>query len=81
VTIFFGDGVLELFESLPRPVQKEAARIIDLLVHFPRMYPLRRRGIMKGYRYFAAFEYLFYYSIAGNEIRVSAIIPGRMRRA
>ena len=45
------------------------------------MYPVRRRGLMRGYRYFIAGRYLFYYSIAGEEIRVTAILPAAMRRA
>lgn len=81
MTVLFGDGVPEVFQALPLPVRKEAARILDLIAVFPRMYPVRRRGLMKGYRYFAAFDYLFYYSITSDEVRVSAIIPGRMRRA
>jgi plasmid stabilization system protein ParE len=45
------------------------------------MYPIRRRGLMRGYRYFVADKHLFYYSIAGDEIRLSAIIHAAMRRA
>jgi plasmid stabilization system protein ParE len=45
------------------------------------MCPIRRRGLMRGYRYFIAGRYLFYYSIAGAEVRVAAIIPAAMRRA
>jgi len=45
------------------------------------MYPLRRRGLMKGYRFFAVFDNLFYYSVSSTEIRIAAIIPGRMRDA
>ena len=36
---------------------------------------------MRGYRYFVAGRFLFYYSIAGTEIRITAIIPGTMRLA
>jgi len=45
------------------------------------MYPVRRRGLMRGYRYFVAGRYLFYYAIAGDEVRMTAIIPAAMRRA
>lgn len=72
MTVVFGDGVAQIFESLPLPVQKRAGRILDLLAVFPAMYPVRRRGLMKGYRY---------YSVSSHQIRLSAIIPGRMRRA
>jgi hypothetical protein len=45
------------------------------------MYPLRRLGLMRGYRYFIAGPYLFYYSAATAEIRLTAIIPAAMRLA
>jgi hypothetical protein len=36
---------------------------------------------MRGYRYFVAGRYLFYYSLSSAEVRVAAIIPAAMRRA
>ena len=36
---------------------------------------------MRGYRYFIAGRFLFYCSIAGDEIRLTAVIPAAMRRA
>jgi hypothetical protein len=36
---------------------------------------------MREYRYFAADRFLFYYSVAATEIRITAIIPAAMRRA
>ena len=81
MTILFGDGVEELFLELPRSVQVQAAESINRLALYPRMYPIRRRGIMKGYRYFIAHGYLFYYAVSSDLVRISAILPGRMRRA
>jgi plasmid stabilization system protein ParE len=81
VTVVFAEGVPELFADLPRDVQQRAARSIDLLSKFPQMYPVRRRGLMRGYHYFIAGRFLFYYSIATTEIRITAIIPAAMRRA
>jgi hypothetical protein len=34
---------------------------------------------MRGYRYFVAYGVLFYYSVSSAEIRIAAILPGRMR--
>ena len=81
VKILFGEGVDEIFDDLPLPVKTQAARKISLLASFPFMYPVRRRGIMKGYRYFVSFGYLVYYSVSSREIRISAIIPARMSPA
>jgi plasmid stabilization system protein ParE len=81
VTIVFGDGVEELFLTLPRPVQVQAAESITHLELYPKMYPVRRRGVMKGYRYFIAQGFLFYYAVSSDEVRISAILPGRIRQA
>ena len=45
------------------------------------MYPVRCRGLMRDYRYFVAGRFLFYYSVAATEVRITAIIPAAMRRA
>jgi plasmid stabilization system protein ParE len=81
VKVLFGEGIPEVFQELPRPVQVRAARIIDLIAVFPQMYPVRRIGLMRGYRYFNVLGYYFYYSISSQEIRVAAILPGRMEQA
>ena len=51
MTVLFADGVVEFFRELPARVRAKAGESIDLLGAFPRMYPVRRRGLMKGYRY------------------------------
>jgi plasmid stabilization system protein ParE len=81
VTILFSAGTNELFALLPEPVKRRAAQKIELLASNPRMYPVRRRGVMRGYRYFVSYSVLFYYSVSSTEIRISAILPGSMRRA
>jgi plasmid stabilization system protein ParE len=70
-----------MFEKLPAQVKRKAAHLVSLLSFHPRMYSVRRRGLMRGYRYFVVDRYLFYYSVTSTEIRVTAIIPGAMRRA
>ena len=78
MTVLFADGVPEIFSGLPETVKRHAARSIDLLVTFPYMFPVRGRGVMRGYRYFAAGRFLFYYSVSSAEVRISAIIPAAM---
>jgi plasmid stabilization system protein ParE len=70
--------VPELFAELPGNAKRHAAQCIDLLSLQPRMYPVRRRGVMRGYRYFLAGRFLFYYSVTSTEVRISAIIPAAM---
>jgi hypothetical protein len=72
VIVLFSAGARETFARLPEPVKHRAARSIELLASNPHMYPVRRRGIMRGYRYFVAYSVLFYYSASSTEIRVSA---------
>jgi len=81
LTVLVGGTFLETFEQLPVDVQNRATRSIDLLSTHPRMYPIRRRGLMRGYRYFIAGRYLFFYSVASTEVRLTAIIPAAMRLA
>ena len=79
--VLFADWVPEVFAELPQDVRRRAAQSIELISDFPRMYPVRRRGLMRGYHYFVAGRFLFYYSVAATEIRMTAIIPASMRCA
>jgi plasmid stabilization system protein ParE len=81
VTILFAAAAAEAFDELPQSTKRKAASSIELLEQHPRMYPVRRRGLMRGYRYFAAGRHLFYYSVKSQEVRITAVIPGAMRRA
>jgi len=81
VIVLFSDDAAEIFGTLPIDVRRRAANSIELIATFPRMYPVRRRGLMRGYRYFLSGRFLFYYSIASSEIRVTAIIPALMKQA
>ena len=79
--LLFAEGLPDVFRDLPERVKRNATRSLDLLTSQPRMYPVRQRGLMKGYRYFVVDDYLFYYSVTSSEIRISAILPGRVYHA
>jgi len=81
VRVIFAEAAAQVFAELPEPVRRRAARSIDLLENHPRMYPVRKRGLMRGYRYFVAHQHLFYYDETSEEVRITAIIPGVMRQA
>jgi plasmid stabilization system protein ParE len=81
VKILFSLSAAETFAELPQSTKEKAANSIELLKERPRMYPFRRRGLMRGYRYFVAGRHLVYYSLTSQEVRITAIIPGAMRRA
>lgn len=79
--VLFGEGIPEVFQELPHPAQAKAARIITLIATYPEMYPVRVVGLMRGYRYFNALGYNFYYTTSSQELRIAAILPGRMEQA
>ncbi|HVP48774.1 MAG TPA: hypothetical protein VMT32_19400 [Bryobacteraceae bacterium] len=79
--VLLGEGIPEAFQGLPHPVQVKAARMISLIATYPEMYPVRLVGLMRGYRYFNALGYHFYYSTSSQEVRIAAILPGRMEHA
>ena len=79
--MLFAPAAAEAFAELPESTKKRAANSIGLLEQHAQMYPVRRRGLMRGYRYFVAGSYLFYYSLSSEEVRIAAIIPGVMRQA
>ena len=81
MTVLFADGLPEIFAALPEDAKRNAARSIDLLSTHPRMYPIRRRGLLRGYRYLIADRFLFYPAVSSIEIRIAAIIPAAMRQA
>lgn len=79
--VLFSEGLLEFLETLPDSVKLQAACSITLLSVYPSLYPVRQRGLMRGYHYFIAGRFLFYYSVTTVEIRIMAIIPAAMRLA
>ena len=81
VKILFAATAAEAFGELQESTKRRAANSIELLKQHPKMYPVRKRGLMRGYRYFVAGGHLFYYSVSSDEVRIAAIIPGVMRQA
>ncbi len=58
--ILFTEAAAEAFDELPNATKRKAATSIELLERHPKMYPVRRRGLMRGYRCFVAGWHLFY---------------------
>jgi hypothetical protein len=74
VKILFAEAAAEAFAELPPSTKRKAASSIELLEQYPRMYPVRRRGIMREYRYFAAGRHLRYYGVNSQEVRIMATV-------
>ena len=79
--ILFAEAAARAFGELSESDKRKAASSIDLRALHPRINPVRRRGLMRSYRYFAAGRHLVYYSVNSQEVRITAIIPGVMGRA
>ena len=79
--IVFCEEVLKVFGELPERSKRKAAGVLDLLIRFPRMFTVRRKVILRGYRCFEVDQSLFYYEFNSKEIRLVGILPGMMRRA
>lgn len=79
--VLFAATAAEVFGALPEKTKRRAAYSLELLERYPEIYPVRRRGLMRGYRYFVAENHLFYYRLSSSEILLAAIIPGAMRPA
>jgi plasmid stabilization system protein ParE len=81
VKILFSSEVLEVFEELPDRSKRKAAELMPLIAKFPRMFKVRKKGLLRGYRCFEVEGKLFYYEVSSTETRIIAILPGRMRGA
>lgn len=68
-------------ELLPRAVQTAFRDKIELIRSFPRMHPIRDRGVMAGYHAFVIDRYLFYYRVSSSEVQILAILHGMMDEA
>ena len=81
MTILFAECAAETFSQVSEATKKKAAASLELLLYHPKMYPVRRRGPMRGYRYFLAGRHLFYNRLSSTEMHITAIVPAVMRRA
>lgn len=68
-------------ESLPRRVQVGFRDTLDLLRSFPRMFPVRERGVMAGFYAFTVERYIFYYRVSSSEVQIVGILHGMMDEA
>jgi len=45
------------------------------------MFRIRKRGLLRGYRFFEVDRRIFYYEVSSTEVRIIGILPGMMRGA
>jgi len=81
VRVVLSTEVLEAFGELPVPTQRKASDLFRLVTRFPRMFRIRKRGLLRGYRFFEVDRRIFYYEVSSTEVRIIGILPGMMRGA
>lgn len=67
--------------TLPLPVRADIDLKAKYLHDFPEMYPVRRRGRLRGQRFFVSFDWIVYYMIEADEITITTMGHGRRRSA
>jgi hypothetical protein len=74
------DPVWDVFQDIPLKDQVEVVEVLNLVRSFPAMFPLRRRGRMRGHRAFVARRrWLVFYKVVDGVIYVRALWPARAK--
>lgn len=76
--VVWAASIWEILEELP---VREGAQIVDrldLLRHFPYMYPVRVRGRFRRHRFFQAGNWLVFYKVVENTVYIRGLWPARI---
>jgi hypothetical protein len=77
--IVWADPVRDLVLLLPEYDRAEIFVRVELLAHFPHMYPVRTKGRrFRRHRWFQAGNWLVYYRVAGNTVYIRGRWPSRI---
>lgn len=77
--VYWTDTALQHLAAVPRSVGEDILRAVELAAQFPRMYPERRRGWYRGYRWFPVASWLVFYQIGRDRIIIRGILRGARR--
>lgn len=67
--------------NLPALLGEEVLERVETAAQYPHMYPERRRGRYRGYRWFPVSSWLVFYQVVGEEITIRGILHGARREA
>lgn len=70
--------IFEVLRELPAKQRGAILEKVDVLQHFPRMYPVRGGGRFRRYRWFVAGQWLVYYRLVGETVYIRALWPARL---
>jgi len=77
--IVWANPVRDLLLSLPEGDREEILLRMELLKHFPYMYPARTKGRrFRRHRCFHARNWLVYYQVRGNTVYVRGLWPAQI---
>jgi len=78
VPVVWSEEVFALLGELSSAQREAILEKIDLLQHFPRLYPVRTRRRFRGYRWFLAGEWIVYYRFVEGAIYIRGLWPARI---
>lgn len=67
--------------KVPPAVGEEVLQRVEAAAQYPLMYPERRWGRYRGYRWFPVSSWLVFYQVMGEEMIVRGILHGARREA
>lgn len=77
-TINWLDPVRDAFLELSEREQEAIAAKLARLIHYPRMYKMRRRGKFRRHHFFVAANWAVYYRVVENTVWIRGLWPARM---
>ncbi len=67
--------------GVPAGVGEDILQRVRTASEYPSMYPERRRGRYRGYRWFPVSSWLVFYQVLRDEIIIRGILHGARRQA
>ena len=78
VPIVWSYDLFSLLEEMSAEQREAILERIDLLAHFPHLYPVRTRGRFRGHRWFVAGDWIVYYKFVEGTIHIRGMWPARI---
>jgi ParE toxin of type II toxin-antitoxin system, parDE len=77
--IIWADPVRDVVLLLPESEQEEILMRVEMLAHFPQMYPVRMKGRrFRRHRWFQAGNWLVFYRVIDNTVYIRGLWPSHI---
>lgn len=77
--ISWTDTALRHLARVPPAIGEDILRRVRIMTEYPLMYPERRRGRYRGYRWFPVGAWLVFYQVEQDRIIIRGILHGARR--